>query len=59
MGVQIELKKGDACPICGQPIETDDLETLKLLSDIASRINAPGIHCMPPRPTRIEWPEDL
>ena len=59
MGKRVELQKGDVCPICGQMIEADDPEVLKLLTDIASRINAPGIHCMPPRPTRIEWPEDL
>lgn len=29
------LKRGDPCPLCGQPIQTDSYEELELLSCIA------------------------
>ena len=29
------LRKGDRCPICGEPIKTDDPEVLELLSCFA------------------------
>lgn len=29
------LKRGDPCPLCGQPIRTDSYEELELLSCIA------------------------
>lgn len=31
----IELKRGDPCPCCGQPIKTDDPDALRLLGWIA------------------------
>lgn len=29
------LKRGDPCPLCGQPIQTDSYEELELLSCVA------------------------
>lgn len=40
-----ELRRGDPCPLCGQGIETDDPEVLRLLSVIAAHMN-------------YEWPEE-
>lgn len=34
-----QLKPGDICPICGQPIKTDDPEALFVLSVLANLID--------------------
>lgn len=34
-----QLKPGDICPICGQPIKTDDPEALFVLSVLADLID--------------------
>lgn len=43
------LKTGDPCPLCGQPIKTEDPEELWLLTCIALAIKQngaypPGVH---------------
>lgn len=43
------LKTGDPCPLCGQPIKTEDPEDLWLLTCIALAIKQngaypPGVH---------------
>lgn len=35
----IQLRPGDPCPICGQPIKTDDPEALFVLSVLANLID--------------------
>lgn len=34
-----QLKPGDICPICGQPIQTEDSEALFVLSVLANLID--------------------
>ena len=34
-----QLKPGDPCPICGQPIQTEDPEALFVLSALADLID--------------------
>ena len=41
-----DLRAGDPCPLCGQPIQTEDEEQLRLLSVIAAFCG------------RYEWPEE-
>ena len=36
------LKPGDPCPICGQPIKTEDPEALFVLSVLANLIERAG-----------------
>lgn len=38
-----QLRKGDPCPCCGQPIKTDDPDILRLLSLIATQRRFPTI----------------
>lgn len=46
MAKRYELRRGDTCPCCGQTIETDDPDALKILTLFAKYL------------PDYEWPEE-